>query len=116
MEQTGFGIPLVIKRYGKTVFEFLDFFLRVTIPFEFEIESDDNQDTTPKTTPKTTSKTTSEKILALIKANPSITREEMAEECGISIDGIKWQIKQLKGKIQFIGSRKGGHWEIIEKK
>ena len=82
--------------------------MRVTIPFEFEIESDDNQKTTPKTT--------SEKILALIKANPSITREEMAEECGISIDGIKWQIKQLKGKIQFVGSRKSGHWEIIEKK
>ena len=46
MEQTGYGIPLVTKRYGKTVFEFLDFFLRVTIPFEFEIESDDNQDDT----------------------------------------------------------------------
>ena len=112
MEQTGYGIPLVTKRYGKTVFEFLDFFLRVTIPFEFELEGDVPQNATPKTTPKTTS----EKILALIKANPCITREEMAEECGISIDGIKWQIKQLKGKIEFVGSRKGGHWEIIEKK
>ena len=74
MEQTGYGIPLVTGRYGKDAFEFMDFFLRVTIPFVFELEGDDTRGTTPKTTPKTTS----EKILELIKANPCITREEMA--------------------------------------
>ena len=40
MEQTGYGIPLVTKKYSRNAFEFLDFFLRVTIPFEFEIESE----------------------------------------------------------------------------
>ncbi len=42
MEQTGYGIPLITKHYGKEAFEFLDFFLRVTIPFAFEI--DNNED------------------------------------------------------------------------
>ena len=41
MEQTGYGIPLVTGKYGKQIFEFLDFFLRVTIPFEFEIENEE---------------------------------------------------------------------------
>ena len=40
MEQTGFGIPRVTQSYGREAFEFLDFFLRVTIPFAFEIAFD----------------------------------------------------------------------------
>ncbi|MCR5456432.1 MAG: putative DNA binding domain-containing protein [Bacteroidales bacterium] len=43
MEQTGYGIPRVTQQYGQKIFEFLDFFLRVTIPFEFEIEADVEQ-------------------------------------------------------------------------
>ena len=100
MEQTGYGIPLVTKRYGKTVFEFLDFFLRVTIPFEFEIESDDNQDDTEnvesrlKTREKTDS--TREKIIFLIRENPKITTSMIASNLQISIKGVEWQIKQMK--------------------
>ena len=37
MEQTGYGVPGVTQSYGTDVFEFLDFFIRVTIPFAFEI-------------------------------------------------------------------------------
>ena len=51
MEQTGYGIPLVTKRYGKAVFEFLDFFLRVTIPFEFELEIDPINEDDPTNDP-----------------------------------------------------------------
>ncbi len=61
----------------------------------------------------TTQKTT-QKILDFIKSYPGITQAELAKKCGISTDGIKWQIKQLKqsGKIERIGSDKGGHWEV----
>lgn len=45
MEQTGYGIPLVTEKYGRGVFEFLDFFLRVTIPFAFEIEAESQNGT-----------------------------------------------------------------------
>ena len=67
-------------------------------------------------TQKTTQKTT-QKILELIQVNPEISQSELAEKCGISMDGIKWQIKQLKEKgiIHRIGADKGGHWEIIKK-
>ena len=41
MEQTGYGIPLVTQHYGKDAFEFLDFFLRVTIPFAYEIDPEE---------------------------------------------------------------------------
>ena len=120
MEQTGYGISLVTKRYGKDAFEFLDFFLRVTIPFEFEIESDDNQDDTEnaesrlKTREKTDSvrektDSTREKIIFLIRENPKITTSMIASNLQISIKGVEWQIKQLKESriIKRVGPDKG---------
>lgn len=67
MEQTGYGIPFVTKRYGETVFEFLNFFLRVTIPFEFELETDVPQDDSLYAW-----------IEEQIRKNPSISTEDLA--------------------------------------
>ena len=73
------------------------------------------QKTTQKTTRKTTQKTT-QIILAAILENASVTRKELADLCGISSDGIKWQLKQMqeKGIIRRVGPDKGGHWEVIK--
>ena len=59
---------------------------------------------------------TTQKIISAIEKNPSITRERLSEICGISSDGIKWQLKQLQAKniIRRVGADKGGHWEIIK--
>ena len=65
---------------------------------------------------ETTQKTT-EKILRLIKENPSITNKELARLCDITEDGVFYHIKKMKaaGIIRRIGPDKGGHWEVIEK-
>ena len=65
---------------------------------------------------ETTQKTT-EKILRLIKENPSITNKELARLCDITEDGVFYHIKKMKaaGVIRRIGPDKGGHWEVIEK-
>lgn len=57
----------------------------------------------------------SEKVLRLIKDNPSITTHEMAETLGMTRVGIAKVIKKLKAKDQIkrVGPDKGGHWEII---
>ena len=66
---------------------------------------------------ETTQKTT-EKILRLIKENPSITNKELAMLCEITVDGVFYHIKKMKaaGIIRRIGPDKGGHWEIVEKR
>ena len=68
-----------------------------------------------ETTQKTTHKTT-QKILNLIKENPSITRKRLSELLGITPDGIKYHLNNLKkkGLIIRIGGKKGGYWKIIE--
>lgn len=64
----------------------------------------------------TTEKTT-EKIMRLLAEQPSITAGQLAEELGITIDGVDYNIRKLKkqGRIVRIGGDKGGHWKIIDK-
>ena len=38
------------------------------------------------------------KILSLMKENPSITIEELCEICGLTRDGLNWNIRKLKKK------------------
>lgn len=87
------------------------------------------QKTTQKATHKTTQKTakeekttqeatqkTTQKIISLMVANPKISIEEIAAVCGVTRDGVNWQIRKLKkaGRIRRIGPDKGGHWEVCE--
>lgn len=47
--------------------------------------------------------------------NPNISIEELAVVCGLSRDGINYNIRNLKkqGIIRRVGPDKGGHWEAI---
>jgi len=58
--------------------------------------------------------TTQEKIIKLIKKNPSITQIEMAKQLDLTRDGISYNIKILKekGVIERVGSTKNGIWKI----
>ena len=71
---------------------------------------------TQKTTQKTAQKTT-QKILDAISNNPNVTRLELSEICGITADGVKWQLRNLtkSGRIARIGGDRGGHWEVHDK-
>lgn len=64
----------------------------------------------------TTQETTQEKILSLIKENPSITQIEMSNRLGITRDGISYNIRILKDNkiIKREGSTKKGYWIILK--
>ncbi len=67
-------------------------------------------------TQETTQETTQERILALLKAEPAITRRVLAERIGITPDGIKYHLDKLRsaGAIRHVGSTKAGHWEVLK--
>ena len=64
---------------------------------------------------ETTQKTT-QKILELMRHTPTISTGEIAEVCGLTRDGVNYNIRKLKTKgiIRREGGRKGGHWEVVE--
>lgn len=60
---------------------------------------------------------TQEQILNILREHPQTTRKELANIIGITEDGIKKQLANLKkeGMIERIGADNGGHWEVIER-
>lgn len=70
-----------------------------------------------KPEPKKPTQKARDRILELIAVRPDISMVEMAEELGLTADGIKYHINKLKseGIIRRTGARKLGRWEIIEK-
>lgn len=54
-------------------------------------------------------------IIGLIRQNPEITIEEMAERLDANERTIKRDIEELKTIIEHIGPTKGGMWKIIKK-
>ncbi|MFP4548262.1 MAG: winged helix-turn-helix transcriptional regulator [Fidelibacterota bacterium] len=60
--------------------------------------------------------TTQEMILNLIKINPEVTRNVLANEIGITTEGIKYHLSQLRKKriIKHFGPTKAGYWKILK--
>jgi len=90
----------------------------VTVILYNEKAADGNSQTTENTTQKTTenaTEKTTEKILEALRRNPDATTQMLAEQFGITADGVYWHVKKLKtqGKIRRIGGDRGGHWEVL---
>ena len=54
-------------------------------------------------------------IIYWLRSQPSITIEELMSKTGLSRNGIRWNLNQLKaaGLIRRVGPDRGGHWEIV---
>ncbi len=53
-------------------------------------------------------------IIALICENPQTTRAEIATAIGVSAKTIERELAVLSNIVRYIGSKKGGHWEISD--
>ena len=83
---------------------------------ETQDTTQETQNTTQKTVQETTQKTTQEKIVALLRERPELTRNALAVQIGITSNGVKYHLDNLKkaGRIQRIGSTKKGCWKVTE--
>lgn len=107
VEQTGHGVPEIVKNYGKEAFEISDNYIKVTLRFPFELENIKNNFLN-----LTFSQT---KVLKAIIDKPSITLKELSLVTDFSTSRISEIIKELKvlNKIKRIGANKNGYWEVI---
>ncbi len=112
IEQTGHGVPLIVSRYGRDVFDITENFITVTIPLnkgkmgkmdnvKMENESLDVVD---------------KKILALMKENGDITVSEISKRLGVCMTTVTNRIRRLReGRvIERKGSKKKGWWKVLE--
>ncbi len=110
IEQTGHGVPLIVSKYGKEVFDITENFITVTIPLNKAVK---------KNLQKTKEYVLNEcdkKILNLIKENSYITVHELSGRIGIGMTTVTKHIRVLKekGVVERRGSKKKGQWIVRE--
>jgi Fic family protein len=81
----------------------------------YEIAVAETATITDKKTIEKTNKKTDQKILSIMKSMPDVTLAELANATGLSVDGVRWNIRKLKDAnlVRRVGPDKGGHWEVL---
>lgn len=106
IEQTGHGNLVIVDKYGKDAFSIHENYISVTIPFAFtpSMKQIDVNGLSPIQT----------KVLTAIKENPTFTMKEIAAFCDIGTTRVGEIMKDLKelGKIERVGGKKGGYWQV----
>lgn len=64
----------------------------------------------------TTGETTREKLIGVIRDNPTITASKLAEMTGLTEDGVRYHLKKLRnaGILTREGSTKRGKWIVLQ--
>ena len=108
-EASGKGINTIVEKYGKEVFEFSETHFTIKIPYNKKVlETINSQEITQENI--------QEKILKIIKEDPTVTRKILAIRLKTTHDSIKYYLDKMKkqGVIKHEGSTKSGYWEIIK--
>ncbi|MBE6552530.1 MAG: winged helix-turn-helix transcriptional regulator [Ruminococcaceae bacterium] len=111
IEQTGHGVPLIVSRYGKNVFDITENFITVTLPLNVSREENMIKDISDNDLNNTQAL-----ILEMISADNSVTIKEMADMSGLSVTAVNNAIKSLKdqGVLSRTGTRKKGQWCVLK--
>ena len=114
VEQTGHGVPKIVKRYGASAYDFGTSTITVAIPFD----RSGFQNATVKATANATVKLTKTELAILdsISTHGNVIIDELSEITGKHRTTIIRALKQMKekGVIERVSSDKTGHWEIKE--
>jgi ATP-dependent DNA helicase RecG len=77
-------------------------------------EMGSNSQSTSQNEDETSQKTIQNMIFAMLKAEPNITREELAKSLHLTIYGVKYhlQLMRKEGIVKYEGTKRGGKWVI----
>ncbi len=115
-KHTGHGIPTIVEKYGKDVFEIENNYIRCTIPFNQDvIEQIDNKNIGLSVGLNVGLNKTEKKVVEFLIENPSFTSIELSEKIGVTKRTIERAFKSLQEKkiIERIGSKRYGIWIVV---
>ena len=116
-EHTGHGIPTIINRYGKDVFQIEDNYIRCTIPFDNQVLSQiEKRNVGLSVGLNVGLNKTETKAIHLLIENPAYNAEELAEKIGVTKRTIERTFASLqrKGFLERVGSKRDGRWMVIK--
>lgn len=111
-EQSGHGVPIVVDKYGKEAFEFSSNTVKVTIPLAFEPDWAKKRKTKEELASNLNKNQSN--VLQYLKKHPEARQAQIAEELGLSIQGVKKIFAKLQ-ELELIsreGGKKEGSWIV----
>ena len=120
VEHTGHGIPTIVKKYGKEVFEIKDTYIKCVIPFDDvvvqQIMNNVGTNVGINIGTKIQLNSTEKKIVGLIIENENYTAEQLAVVLNVTVRTVERNMSNLqkKGVIQRIGAKKVGKWIVVQ--
>lgn len=110
IEQTGHGVPLIVSRYGKEVFDITENFITVTIP----LKKSEIGKINVSNAKKQIFDEYDEKILRIMREDSSVKVSEISKKIGVGTTTVTKRIRRLKeqGMIERAGSKKDGRWMV----
>ena len=117
VEHTGHGIPTIISKYGKEVFEISDNYIKVVIPFNKEVlENHGALNGALSGANKSDLTELENKVYEAVKINQNLTAKEISENLMIPFRSVQRYLSTLKEKGFIVreGSNKTGYWKIIK--
>ena len=111
-EQSGHGVPVVVKHYGEEAFEFSSGTITVKIPFSFTPDFVLGRKARESAQSRLTAN--QKAVLDYLAKNPNARQIDVANELSISLQGVKKIILKLQelGLLSRSGSKKDGVWVV----
>lgn len=116
-EHTGHGIPTIINKYGKDVFEITDNYIRCTIPFEKRVLNSVQKNGVGMNVGMNVGlNNTERKVIKLLIEDGNYTANDLSEKIGVTPRTIERTFKSLQDKkiLSRIGSKRYGTWIITQ--
>lgn len=114
-EESGFGVPSVVRVYGENAYEFSENFIDVILKFQSNVNNDYDLRTENKSyNIQSQKKLIKKEIIELLSNNPYLSRKELSSIIGVTEGSIKHHLSKLRenGIVEHIGPDKGGYWLI----
>ncbi len=111
IDQTGHGIPLIVKNYGKNAFYISEHTVIVTIPLNKKLLDNIKDENIFVDLSEAENK-----ILSLIKNNNEYKTSDLIRLTNYSESYINKILRLLKEKeyIKHVGANKNGHWNVLK--
>lgn len=116
-EHTGHGIPTIISKYGKDVFEITDNYIRCTIPFEKRVLNNIlKSDVGMNVGMNVGLNNTEKEVIKYLIENGNYTADELSKKIGVTQRTVERAFKSLQEKsiLSRIGSKRDGTWIITK--
>lgn len=115
MEQSGHGVPVIVKRYGREAFDITENGMKVTIPFAFEPEFSASRKETLINGLDVDER--ERQVLSYLYRNPEAKLSDVSEKTGFSLSAVKKTVSELKerGILRNDGTNRNSVWTIVVK-